>query len=201
MPKLIFTDPTLKNKSYELLIEKTTVGRGEQNTLVIYDASLSNAHCEILLYGDEVIVRDLGSRNGTFVAGERLQNHQAQLKHGQTVRFGAVEARLELDGEDTDTTATDVTAVHAFGKAMRDQRRAELHPKPTDPSMHIGSQHPHPEEKTSSMPTSAPLPNPKPAKLPSEPVRPPSRANGWIVGAVIVLTLAAVVIWLLNRAR
>src|SRR5207248_921790 len=86
MAKLIFTDPNFSGRAYELALEKTTVGRGEQNTLVIRDNSVSLAHCEILMHGSEIIVRDLDSSNGTFVQGIRL-NKQSQVKSGQTVRF------------------------------------------------------------------------------------------------------------------
>src|SRR5260370_20998316 len=96
MAKLIFTDPNFSGKVYELMLEKTTVGRGDHNTLVIRDKSLSSSHCEILTNGPEVIVRDLDSSNGTFVNGARL-NKQRQVKSGQTVRFGSLEAPLELD--------------------------------------------------------------------------------------------------------
>src|SRR4026208_2582560 len=99
MAKLIFLDEQFSGRTYEFALPKITVGRGDHNALTIHDNGVSQTHCEILVYGSEVIVRDLGSRNGTFVAGTLLQNHQAQLKHGQTVRFGSVEARLELDGE------------------------------------------------------------------------------------------------------
>src|SRR2546428_13236852 len=84
MAKLIFIDQRFAGRVYELVLEKTTVGRGDQNTLTIRDRSLSASHCEILTYGSEVIVRDLNSRNGTFVQGVRL-NQQSQVKSGQTV--------------------------------------------------------------------------------------------------------------------
>ena len=138
MAKLIFTDENYVGRVYKLVLEKTTVGRGDQNTLVIHDRSLSSNHCEILLNGPEVIVRDLGSRNGTFVNGVKLSNQQCQLKSGQTVRFGAVEARLELEGLSVgDTTAG--TAIHALSRIMRDQRRERKNPQPTDVSMTIES--------------------------------------------------------------
>src|SRR5437588_10927892 len=95
MAKLIFLDDTFSGRAYELMLEKTTVGRGDQNTLVIRDGSLSATHCEILMNGSEIIVRDLDSLNGTFVDGAKL-NKQSQLKSGQTVRFGSVAARLGL---------------------------------------------------------------------------------------------------------
>jgi len=139
MAKLIFTDPNHAGRVYQLAVEKATVGRGNQNTLVIADASVSAVHCEILVNGSEVIVRDLGSHNGTFVNGARLTNQQAQLKSGQTVRFGAAEARLELDEPLSDETVSEMTAVRAMQRSVRDQRREENRPKPADPSMKIES--------------------------------------------------------------
>jgi pSer/pThr/pTyr-binding forkhead associated (FHA) protein len=139
MAKLIFTDKNHVGRVYELTLEKTTVGRSDQNILVIPDSSLSALHCEIHVNGPEVIVRDLGSRNGTYVNGVKLVDHQAQLKSGQTVRFGSVEARLELDGHSDDDSVSDITAIHAMGRIMREQKWEEEHPKPMNPSMKIES--------------------------------------------------------------
>lgn len=139
MAKLIFTDPNHASQVYELTLEKTTVGRSEQNTLVIRDGSVSGVHCEILLNDPEVIVRDLGSHNGTFVNGARLTNQQAQLKAGQTVRFGVVEARLELNEPLSDETVSEMTAVRAMQRSVRDQMREEKRPKAADPSRKIES--------------------------------------------------------------
>ncbi len=121
------------------MLEKTTVGRAGQNTLVIADGSVSGTHCEILVNGPAVIVRDLGSHNGTWVNGARLVNQQAQLKSGQTVRFGSVEARLDLGEPSFDETASEMTAVRAVERIARDQRREEKRPKPADPSMKLES--------------------------------------------------------------
>jgi predicted component of type VI protein secretion system len=102
MPKLIFTDASGNDRTVEIVLERTTVGRASRNTLCIPDSSLSREHCEILAYGPEVIVRDLGSRNGTFVDGRRLTEEQCQLKHGHMVTFGAVQARLEIEAPSPD---------------------------------------------------------------------------------------------------
>jgi hypothetical protein len=134
MPKLIFTDEQFAGRVYELTLEKTTVGRGNQNTLALHDPSVSLAHCEILVHGPEVIVRDLGSANGTFVNGVRLDDQQCQIKSDQTVRFGSVEARLDLGLPNYDDTASEETAVFAMRRSMRDQRREEKNPKPASAS-------------------------------------------------------------------
>src|SRR5687768_17471369 len=128
MPKLIFTDPKFAGKTYKLFLEKTTVGRSDGNTLVIRDDSVSSRHCEVLTHGAEVIVRDLGSSNGTFVNGTVLRNQQSVVKSGQTVRIGSIEARVEIDAGDRLDHHTDVTAVLTHARAVRDLRRARANP-------------------------------------------------------------------------
>jgi predicted component of type VI protein secretion system len=203
MNKLIFTDQNHAGRVYHLVLERTTVGRAAGNTLVIADSSLSAAHCEILMNGPEVIVRDLDSRNGTYVNGAKLVNQQAQLKAGQFVRFGTVEARLELDRPSTDDTASEMTAVHAMGRIIRDQRRERAMPKPTDPSMTLGSPAPSGDgahTATSSLATPqgtvmAPArPEPTAAREPEK----PSRAKAIVIAVAITAGLIVVLWWWLG---
>src|ERR1044072_4823072 len=93
--KLIFTSPDFVGQVGELPTGRTTVGRSAQNTLIIEDHSVSADHCEILVHGHEVIFREHGSSNGTWIDGKRVGG-QLPAHNGQTVRFGAVEARIEL---------------------------------------------------------------------------------------------------------
>ena len=65
----------------------------ERNNHVVADISVSETHCEILVDGDLVFLRDLGSTNGTYVDGKRTQ--EASLYAGQTVRIGPIEFGLE----------------------------------------------------------------------------------------------------------
>lgn len=203
MPKLIFIDPSHAGRVYELTVEKTTVGRSDQNILVIPDSSLSAQHCEIHVNGPEVIVRDLGSRNGTYVNGLKLLNHQAQLKSGQTVRFGSVEARLQLDGHVEDDSASDITAVHALGRIMRDQRREEAHPKPANPSMRLESSDSSADaDRTvtsmSSMQADEAARPETTAPIAKEPEK-SSKATALVITTVIVLGLIAFLWWRWGR--
>jgi hypothetical protein len=120
MARLIFTGEKFRGRVYEFALLKTTVGRGDHNTLAIHDASVSQTHCEVLVFGPEVIVRDLGSTNGTFVNGLRLCNQQSQIKPGETVRFGLVEARLELEQPSCSDTATAETGFHSYARHLHD---------------------------------------------------------------------------------
>ena len=96
MPKLVVLSEGLTGRAHELKVDKTTVGRLDDNTFQIPEQSVSSHHCEVLLKGTDVIVRDLDSTNGTYINGEKIS--EKVLKPGQILRMGNVEARLEGDG-------------------------------------------------------------------------------------------------------
>jgi pSer/pThr/pTyr-binding forkhead associated (FHA) protein len=209
MAKLIFIDKNFAGQVYELVLDKTTVGRGDQNTLVIHDNSLSTAHSEILVNGSEVIVRDLNSRNGTFVNGVRLRSQQSQVKHGQTVCFGSVEARLELEPACDEEPAygeepsSEISAVYAHRRFMGYQKPAQEQPKPTNASKYLESRaHPLAEEHTVLLPAEVlTAPAQTPSALPTVKPRARTQSKGKhiVVTAVVVLGLL-VLLWLLwNR--
>lgn len=93
MSKLVLLSEGFTGRTYELNVEKTTVGRVEDNAFQITEPSVSSHHAEILLKGSDVVVKDLNSTNGTFINGEKVT--ESILKPGQTLRLGSVEMRLE----------------------------------------------------------------------------------------------------------
>ena len=95
MLKLVVLSPGMTGRMHELKVEKTTIGRSEDNTFEVADPSVSSHHCEVLLRGSEVVVRDLNSTNGTFISGGKVT--EKVLKIGQLLRLGQVEMRLEAD--------------------------------------------------------------------------------------------------------
>jgi len=94
MTKLVFLSEGMTGRTHELTVEKTTVGRVEDNTLQIAEASVSSHHAEISLRGSDVMVKDLNSTNGTFINGEQVSG-EAAIKPGQILRLGKIELRLE----------------------------------------------------------------------------------------------------------
>ena len=94
MPRLVILSEGLTGRAHELKVEKTTIGRVDDNTFPIPEASVSSHHCEILLRGSDIVLRDLNSTNGTFINGQQLTG-EAVLKPGQIIRLGQVEMRLE----------------------------------------------------------------------------------------------------------
>jgi pSer/pThr/pTyr-binding forkhead associated (FHA) protein len=118
MPTLVFIDQWFSGRICELASESISVGRDSRNRLAIHHPSVSRVHCEILVHGPEVIVRELGSTNGTFVNGIRVRQ-QAQIKSGQILRLGQVEARLDLGSSREDETASEISAVYSFRRLSR----------------------------------------------------------------------------------
>jgi len=94
MARLVILSEGLTGKAHELTVDKTTIGRVDDNTFPIPEGSVSSHHCEILLRGTDIVVRDLNSTNGTFINGNQVSG-EAPLKPGQILRLGQIEMRLE----------------------------------------------------------------------------------------------------------
>lgn len=71
------------------------IGRGEDNDFVINHGSVSTHHCEITLSENGVLLKDLGSTNGTFI--NRAPTQEVWLQPGHHVQFGAVDLLFESD--------------------------------------------------------------------------------------------------------
>ena len=128
MPKLVVLSQGLTGLSYELKVEKTTIGRVEDNAFQIAEPSVSSHHCEFLLRGDDVVVKDLASTNGTFVAGQQVTG-EAVVKPGQIVRLGQVEMRLEgPEGAAPTKKVLDRTLVMPKGVKLDELNQSGTHP-------------------------------------------------------------------------
>ena len=122
MSKLVALSEGLTGRTYELKVDKTTIGRLDDNTFQIAEPSVSSHHCEVLLKGSDVVIKDLNSTNGTFINGEKIS--EAPLKPGQLLRLGNVELRLELDSAaPAGPGAAPATAAAPAGKQKLDQTR------------------------------------------------------------------------------
>src|SRR5207237_1711577 len=93
MVKLVLLSAGMAGRSHELKVDRTTIGRVEDNTFQIPEPSVSSHHCEVLLKGNDVLIKDLNSTNGTFINSEKIT--EAPLKPGQVLRLGQIELRLE----------------------------------------------------------------------------------------------------------
>lgn len=117
MARLVLLSEGLTGRAHELKVEKTTVGRLEDNAFQIPEGSVSSHHCEIIQKGMEILIRDLNSTNGTFINGQQVT--EAQLRPGQILRLGNVEMRLEV-GTPAPKKLPDQTMVIPQGVKLND---------------------------------------------------------------------------------
>lgn len=106
MPRLIIESGIDSGMIYILTEPITTLGRSPANTIQIFDRKVSRYHAEIHHREQEFLLRDLGSKNGTYVneqlitADYKLQNND-RLRIGDTVFSYEVEAEPEAEKETT----------------------------------------------------------------------------------------------------
>src|SRR5215212_3893080 len=93
--------------SWEIQLKPGTnfLGRGFANDFKIDDPSVSGSHCQIVVDQGNVLLKDLGSTNGTYI--NRAQINEAALQPGQTIHLGRVELMYDA-GEATSTTTAPV---------------------------------------------------------------------------------------------
>jgi hypothetical protein len=85
----------------------TTVGRDPSAGLVIDDAEASRRHASLSLDGENVMVEDLGSTNGTFVNGKRLTAAHT-LMEGEKLRIGTTVFELRAAPAQATRVGTDL---------------------------------------------------------------------------------------------
>jgi hypothetical protein len=75
---------------------RAQIGRSEESDVFLVDPSVSRTHAIVEVDGMQPVVRDLGSTNGTFVNGERIEARQ--LEDGDELMFGNTRMRFEASG-------------------------------------------------------------------------------------------------------
>lgn len=103
MPKLVVLTPAMNGLSFEVTTEKASVGRLDDNRFCVAEPSVSSHHCEVWLKGDDILVKDLDSTNGTFVNESQVAPQKdSVVRPGQVLRLGQVELRHETGKRQSD---------------------------------------------------------------------------------------------------
>ncbi len=86
-----------ERRSFSVVREMTVIGRREDCDLRIPVGDVSRKHCRLVIEADTIRVEDLGSSNGTYVNGHRVQ--EAVLGPGDRIQVGPVQFIIQIDGE------------------------------------------------------------------------------------------------------
>ena len=90
--ELIGLDNWLQGQSFKVR-GKTVLGRDKSCDITIPGSHLSRRHAELFVAGDKLLVKDLGSANGTFLNGEPIT--ESRLRHGDEIRFDQLTFKVE----------------------------------------------------------------------------------------------------------
>jgi pSer/pThr/pTyr-binding forkhead associated (FHA) protein len=96
-----------ERRSFSVTRDMTVIGRREDCDLRIPVGEVSRKHCRLVRDDDSLRVEDLGSSNGTYVNGQRVQ--EATLTPGDSVQVGPVVFVLQVDGQTADEELTPIT--------------------------------------------------------------------------------------------
>jgi signal transduction histidine kinase/pSer/pThr/pTyr-binding forkhead associated (FHA) protein len=94
--KLIVTKSDGTTEAHDLGDKPLSIGRARDCDIHSEEPRISRRHCFVSVAGGRVSVLDGGSRNGTFVNGERV--NQAWLKHGDVITIGSLGIALQISG-------------------------------------------------------------------------------------------------------
>lgn len=72
MPKLYIFSGYGHNQSFEFVGSSIYIGRSEENDIQISDLSVSRRHLQIIEKDNRLFVKDLNSRNGTYINGSQI---------------------------------------------------------------------------------------------------------------------------------
>lgn len=86
MPSLFVIQGRDQGTRFELDQETVSIGREASNSIQVHDTEVSRRHAEIRRAGDLHTLVDLGSSNGSYVNGQRVQHHE--LASGDRVQVG-----------------------------------------------------------------------------------------------------------------
>ncbi len=98
VPLLIIVQGEEEGREIELRRDELTLGRGPDNELVLPDIACSRRHAMIERQGEDWVVIDLNSGNGTLVNGERIQ--RAVLRDGDEIEVGSTVFEFQLPGQE-----------------------------------------------------------------------------------------------------
>ncbi|MCK6629539.1 MAG: FHA domain-containing protein [Anaerolineae bacterium] len=156
----------LAGKGFPITGDTLSFGRGTENDIVLDDTQVSRNHARLIRQGDEIIIEDLGSTNGTLVNGKPVVGQQV-LQPADIISIGS--SVFGVKGFAAPTTI-------GITQISMDKR---TYPPP------VASPPPVPP-RVSSPPSPRPISAPPPAES--------SGFNMLVVGGIIALILVVVII-------
>ena len=159
---LDFNDQTFELKEEE----EQTVGRSRTCDISVGHPSISRRHVLLAAGGGKILLRDLGSSNGTFINGERVQG-TGELRQGDALGLGDADLKVRVVNRSAfETVRMAAQPIEEHGEATLFLQKASENL--AQEAMDLDPAVPEaPQERTS--PWAAPAPAPAPPGPPAQP--------------------------------
>ena len=118
MAILIYRRTDGTEKSYELGGKPLNFGRLPEAELQVRDAFISRLHACISYVNGTLVLKDLGSTNGTYRNGTRV--YECPLATGDKIQVGNAALVIEIDGKDGNAVLRQVPALAAVPRTAAD---------------------------------------------------------------------------------
>lgn len=105
--RIRYTDPDGKITELLLADQPITVGRSPDADIITLDERASRMHCSVRIWDGEYYVKDLKSKNGTYLNHQRVE--MAKIKPGDRIRLG--NSILHVDDKKSPGTDTTISSV------------------------------------------------------------------------------------------
>ena len=186
--RLVMSEGPQSGQTFMLDQDSLTVGRDPHNDISISDPQISRQHARIVRRGDQMVIEDVGSTNGTYVNGMRLSGPHT-LASGDVIGLGDV---VTLTYHGMSPSATEPLA----GRATIPLERQPRYEAPPAPPAYEPAPAPAYTPTPSVPPAYAAAPTPAP-----EPAPPKKRRVGLWIGCgclVLLVVLACVSVFVLD---
>lgn len=102
---------------FELKLDETIIGRLPECDIQLPSNMVSRKHAKVIRDGANFLIEDMGSGNGTFLNGQKIEGSQ-RLKPNDRVKFGPMLMRFDSDVPDEDDSASSSALQHASRMGM-----------------------------------------------------------------------------------
>jgi len=129
MAVLIGMSADVKGQTHEIESGGLSIGRSSENTIAINNSTVSGKHCTIKLEGENYVLRDLGSTNGTRVNSKEVK--EITLKPKDLVQVGSVEFLFNSEDiplSEAEAIYNKTEIVEASGPAIKPQSFNSISP-------------------------------------------------------------------------
>jgi pSer/pThr/pTyr-binding forkhead associated (FHA) protein len=183
-----------ETNTLKLMDGVNSIGRHDDCLIRIRSSQVSRRHCELHLDNGKLLVRDLGSSNGTFVNGKRVLGQQA-LKPGDVLTVGGVTLKIDRAQDSAaqpspvttgpkpgDTAEVDAIAIEEDDLGLEEEFEIDIDEEPEHMDIIPLDDEPRPAKPAAAnQPAPTPAPpvsgdKPKPAEETTDLAQPPTKA-------------------------